>query len=402
MSDNFRAVQVSEHVYWVGAIDWTVRNFHGYLTGRGTTYNAYLILADKITLVDTVKKPFTAELLERVASVVDPGRIAYIISNHSEMDHSGGLPAVIEAVRPEKVLASANGAEALRDNLHMDHQITVVKDDQQLSLGNLDVAFVMTPMVHWPDSMISYLVQDKVLFSQDGFGMHLASSERFADELDPDVVTQEFAKYYANILLPYPGPITKILAKLDALNLPLAMIAPDHGPIWRKDLGELPAQYAKWADREPTRKAVVVFDTMWHSTELMARAVGEGLTAGGAVAKLMRLDVSHRSDVAAELLEAGALLVGSPTLNNNIFPTVADVMTYLRGLRPANLIGAAFGSYGWNDTVAQQLNDMLAEMKVEIVSEPISVKYVPDEQGLARCRQLGQSVANRLKQVCKG
>jgi flavorubredoxin len=402
MTDTFRAVQVSEHVYWVGAIDWTVRNFHGYLTGRGTTYNAYLILADKIALVDTVKKPFTGELLERVASVIDPRRIAYIISNHSEMDHSGGLPAVIEAVRPDKVFASANGARALRDNLHMDHQITVVKDDQQLSLGNVDVTFLMTPMVHWPDSMISYLGQDKVLFSQDGFGMHVASSERFADELDQDVVTQEFAKYYANILLPYPGPMAKILAKLAGLNLPLAMIAPDHGPIWRKDLGGLPARYAKWAAREPTRKAVVVFDTMWHSTELMARAVGEGLAAGGAVAKLMRLDVSHRSDVASELLEAGALLVGSPTLNNNVFPTVADVMTYLRGLRPANLIGAAFGSYGWNDTVTQQLNDMLAEMKVEIVSEPLSVKYVPDKQDLARCRQLGELVANRLKQVCKG
>ncbi len=402
MSDNFRALQVSEHVYWVGAIDWPVRNFHGYLTGRGTTYNAYLILADKITLVDTVKKPFTGELLERVASVVDPGRIAYIISNHSEMDHSGGLPAVIEAVRPDKVFASANGANALQDHLHLDHQITVVKDDQQLSLGNLDVTFLMTPMVHWPDSMISYLAQDKLLFSQDGFGMHLASAERFADQLDQDVVTQEFAKYYANILLPYPGPVSKILTKLAELNLPLAMIAPDHGPIWRTDLDGLRAQYAKWAAREPTRKAVVIFDTMWHSTELMARAIGEGLAAGGAVARLMRLDVNHRSDVAAELLEAGALLVGSPNLNNNIFPTVADVMTYLRGLRPANLIGAAFGSYGWNNTATQQLNNMLAEMKVEIVSEPVSVKYVPDEQALARCRQLGELVATALKEMCKG
>jgi len=402
MSDNFRAVQVSEHVYWVGAIDWTVRNFHGYLTGRGTTYNAYLILADKITLVDTVKKPFTGELLERVASVVDPGQIAYIISNHSEMDHSGGLPAVIEAVRPDKVFASANGAKALQDHLHLDHQITVVKDDQQLSLGNLDVTFLMTPMVHWPDSMISYLAQDQMLFSQDGFGMHLASTERFADQLDQDVVTQEFAKYYANILLPYPGPVSKILTKLAGLSLPLAMIAPDHGPIWRTDLDELQAHYAKWAAREPTRKAVVIFDTMWHSTELMARAIGEGLAGGGAVARLMRLDVSHRSDVAAELLEAGALLVGSPNLNNNVFPTVGDVMTYLRGLRPANLIGAAFGSYGWNNTATQQLNNMLTEMKVEIVSEPVSVKYVPDEQGLARCRQLGQLVATALKKMCKG
>lgn len=401
MSDNFRALQVSEHVYWVGAIDWPVRNFHGYLTGRGTTYNAYLILADKITLVDTVKKPFTGELLERVASVVDPGQIAYIISNHSEMDHSGGLPAVIETVRPDKVFASANGAKALQDHLHMDHQITVVKDDQQLSLGNLDVTFLMTPMVHWPDSMISYLAQDQLLFSQDGFGMHLASTERFADQLDQDVVTQEFAKYYANILLPYPGPVSKILTKLAELNLPLAMIAPDHGPIWRTDLDRLRAQYAKWAAREPTRKAVVIFDTMWQSTELMARAVGEGLAAGGAVAKLMRLDVSHRSEVAAELLEAGALLVGSPNLNNNVFPTVADVMTYLRGLRPANLIGAAFGSYGWNNTATQQLNNMLTEMKVEIVSEPVSVKYVPDEQALARCRQLGELVATALKEICK-
>jgi len=385
MSGVFKAARVTDHVYWVGAIDWAIRDFHGYLTSRGSTYNAYLILADKITLVDTVKRPFREEMLSRIASVIDPGDITYIISNHSEMDHSGCLPEVIQAVKPEKVFASVMGANALAEHFHLDREIVAVKDGESISLGNMNLSFVETRMLHWPDSMFTYLAEDGVLFSQDAFSMHLASSERFDDEISDDILNYEAARYFANILLPLSTPVSKLLEKVGGLDITMRIVATDHGPIWRKDVNRIVELYSRWAAQKPTKKAVVAYDTMWQSTAMMARAIGEGLKAGGADAKLMPLRACHRSDVAAEILDAGALLVGSPTLNNNLFPTVADALTYLKGLKPRNLIGAAFGSYGWSGEAVGQVEDVLRGMKVDLIGESIKVKYVPDDEALAQC-----------------
>ncbi|MDY7010632.1 MAG: flavodoxin domain-containing protein [Planctomycetota bacterium] len=396
MSAVFKAVKVTDNVYWVGAIDWAVRDFHGYSTRRGTTYNAYLILADKVTLVDTVKSPFRDELLARIASVVEPKKIDYIISNHAEMDHSGCLPQVIEAVRPEKVFASAMGVKALADHFGTDGQITSVKDGESLCLGNLNISFVETRMCHWPDSMVSYLHEDELLFSQDAFGMHLASSERFADEIDDAILQFEAARYYANILLPLSPFVAKTLQKAGNLGLPFSIVAPDHGPIWRKGPERIIESYARWAGQERTNKAVVVYDTMWGSTAAMARVIGDGLAAGGAAVKLMPMGSSHRSDVAAEMLDAGALLVGAPTMNNTLFPTLADVLTYLKGLKPKGMVGAAFGSFGWSGEAVKDIVAYLEDMDVEIVGEPMKVKYVPNEAELGRCRQLGLQIAQTL------
>jgi flavorubredoxin len=397
MNAPFEAVQISEHVHWVGAIDWTIRDFHGYLTNRGSTYNAYLILADKITLVDTVKEPFQGELLSRIASIVDPGDIDYIISNHSEMDHSGCLPQVIQAVKPEKVFASAIGARTLKDHFHLGREIAAVKDGERLQLGNLNLTFLETRMLHWPDSMMSYLAEDELLFSQDGFGMHLASGERFADQVEDWILDHEAAKYYANILLPYSPLITRLLKRVTELDVAIKFIAPDHGPVWRGDSHRIVDLYARWAEQRPTRKAVVVYDTMWGSTDRMARAVGDGIVSAGGAARLMPLHSAHRSDVATEILDAGALLVGSPTINNGIFPTVADVLSYLKGLKPRNLLGAAFGSFGWSGEAVGLIREILDQMKAQPVGEDIKLKYVPDREALARCHALGVSVAEELK-----
>jgi len=395
----FKAVKISECVYWVGAIDWTIREFHGYSTHRGSTYNAYLILADKPTLIDTVKAPFQSELLARISSVINPQDIAYIVSNHTEMDHSGCLSEIIQAVQPEKVFASVMGAKALHQHFTLPQELVAVKSGDELSLGNKTLAFMETRMLHWPDSMFTYLKEDRLLFSQDGFGMHLASEQRFADELDEGVLNYEAATYFANILLPYANLITALLDKVKAAGLEIDIIAPDHGPIWRKNLSNILDNYRTWAEQKPTNKAIVLYDTMWHSTERMARAVEEGLREGGAQVKVMSMNASHRSDVAYEILEAGALVVGSPTLNNNIFPTMADVLTYLKGLRPKNLVGAAFGSYGWSGESALHLNELLKEMKVEIVADPVKSQYVPSEDILAQCHTVGVKVAHRLKEV---
>jgi flavorubredoxin len=401
MSGVFKAARVTDHVYWVGAIDWAIRDFHGYLTSRGSTYNAYLILADKITLVDTVKRPFREEMLSRIASVIDPGDITYIISNHSEMDHSGCLPEVIQAVKPEKVFASVMGANALAEHFHLDREIVAVKDGESINLGNMNVSFVETRMLHWPDSMFTYLAEDGVLFSQDAFSMHLASSERFDDEISDDILDYEAARYFANILLPLSSAVVKCLEKMRSLDITMRIVATDHGPIWRKDVNRIVELYSRWAAQKPTKKAVVAYDTMWQSTAMMARAIGEGLKAGGADAKLMPLRACHRSDVATEILDAGALLVGTPTLNNNLFPTVADALTYLKGLKPRNLIGAAFGSYGWSGEAVGQVEDVLRGMKVELVGESIKAKYVPDDEALARCYSQGMLVAEKLRELCQ-
>lgn len=397
MKSPYRAVKVTDDVWWVGAIDWNIREFHGYRTPRGSTYNAYLIMADKITLVDTVKAPFREEMMARIADVVDPGRIDYIVSDHSEMDHSGCLPEVIEAVRPEKVIASAVGSKTLRELFPLTTEITAVKDGETLSLGNRTLTFMETRMLHWPDSMFAYLNEEKLLFSQDGFGMHFASQERFDDQIDPAILEYEAATYYANIILPYSPLVLKLLDKVTAAGLSFKMIAPDHGPVWRRDIGGIIGRYARWAAQKPTAKAVVVYGTMWHSTEKMARAIGEGLAAGGLRVKLMSMDHVHRSDVVYELLGAGALAVGSSTLNNNMLPAMADVMTYLRGLKPQNLVGAAFGSYGWSGESVRQLEEILTGMKVDLAGEGIRVKNVPDAAVLARCYELGLGMAQRVK-----
>jgi flavorubredoxin len=396
MSKTFKAVKISDRVHWVGAIDWAIRDFHGYSTERGSTYNAFLVMADKITLIDTVKAPFRGELLSRISSVVDPASISYIVSNHAEMDHSGCLEEVIEAVRPEKVFASVMGVKALKDHLHLDREIVGVKDGESLSLGDRQLTFTETRMIHWPDSMFSYLSDDDVLFSQDGFGMHLATAERFADEIPDDVLEFEGARYFANILLPFAPLVEKLLEKVAALGITPEIIAPDHGPIWRDDLEKILGYYSRWSAQKPGRKAVIVYDTMWGSTDKMARAIAEGVAAGGSAVKVMPLKSCHRSDVAGELLDAGALIVGSPTLNNNIFPSVADVMTYLKGLKPANKIGAVFGSYGWSGEATVQLKRILEGMGIDMAGEIMKVKYVPGDEVLEDCFDLGREIAGRL------
>lgn len=394
-----KAVKVTDRVWWVGAIDWSLRDFHGYATGRGSSYNAYLVLGDKVTLVDTVKAQFKDEMMARIASIIDPTKIAYIISNHSEMDHSGCLPDIIKEVKPKKVYASLNGVKTLRDQFEFKDEIAAVKDGEVLNLGGLDFRFYETKMLHWPDSMISYIEQEKILFSQDGFGMHMASSQRFDDELSWNVMEYELKKYYANILTPYSSFVEKLLARLGKLNLDIKYVAPDHGPIWRKDFSKVLELYTKWSVQRPTRKAVIIYDTMWKSTEKMAQHINEGLLSTGAETRLMPLSKFHRSDVATELIDVGAFLVGSPTINNQMFPTVADVLTYVKGLRFKNIIGTSFGSYGWGGEAVKLVKSELEAMGVDIVCEPVSVRYVPKKEDIEACFGLGASVGRKLCEI---
>ena len=405
MVHGFRAHQISEHVYWVGAIDWELADFHGYATERGSTYNAYLILAEKITLIDTVKAPFRDELIGRISDVINPEKIDYIISNHSEMDHTGALADIVKLTKPEKVFATKKGVAELNAHFDLDFTIEEVGEGDSLSLGNMDVHFTDTRMVHWPDSMFTYLDADGgILFSNDAFGMHLAGNERYVDEVDPCIVNYEAAKYYANIIWPSSATVLKVLKKVAKMEKPIGLIAPDHGPIWRKDIDSILEKYEAWASQDKRAKAVLVYDTMWGSTQKMARPILEGLLEGGIEVVMLPLSKATRADLATEMLTASTLVVGSPTLNAGMFPSIADVLVYLQGLKPKThkLNAAIFGSYGWSPGAAKHITPLLEAMGMNIISDPMVTTWVPKSEIMETCYTYGLELAGKIKEDLEG
>ena len=382
--DVMKAIEMKKGIYWVGAIDWDLRNFHGYLTQRGSTYNAYLIIDEKVTLIDTVKQYKKDEMLQRIRSVIDPSKIDYVISNHVEMDHSGALPAVMDIVPEATLVTSPNGEKGLKRHYKKDWNFKVIQSGETLNIGKNNLQFVLTPMVHWPDNMLTYLPEEKILFSNDAFGQHLATNERFDDEYPVDVVFQEAEKYYANIVLPYGNQVNKALEA--AAGLDIGMIAPSHGIIWRKHISEIFSRYKKWAANETEKKAVIIYDTMWGSTLQMAETVMDCFDEAGYRTKLCNLQHHHISDVITDIIDAEYICIGSPTLNNNILPTVASFMCYLKGLAPKGRKAIAFGSYGWGGQSVGILSGMLEEMKME-VAESHRIQYIPEDSDLDELRE---------------
>ena len=391
-----KPLEIAKDIYWVGAVDWNIRDFHGYSTYEGSTYNAYLIVDKKITLIDTVKKEFADDLIGKVSQVVDPKKIDYVISNHTEMDHSGGLARVMHRIGEDKPLyCSKMGHKNLARHFPQKWNYQPVEDGGSLSLGKRTLTFMETRMLHWPDSMFSYLNEDKILFSSDAFGQHYAGLERFDDQIG-EAIMPHAKKYFANILLLYSPLILKLVDKVTKMGLALDMICPDHGIIWRQEPSKIINAYVEWSKQEPRRKALVIYDTMWHSTEMMAGAIVGALGQEGVAAKPMHLRSWHRSDIITEVLDAGAIIVGSPTLNNGLFPTVSDFLTYMKGLKPINKIGAAFGSYGWSGESVKLINQELEAMKFEVVDPGVKIQYVPDEKGIESCYALGRKIAKSL------
>mgnify|MGYP000067338694 FL=1 len=396
MKEVFKAEQIAENVYWVGAVDWNVRNFHGYQTGRGSTYNAFLVIDEKVTLIDTVKAPFFNEMLARIRSVIDPEKIDYIISNHAEPDHSGAIVSAIEAIHPEKVFASPLGEKALRAYYGADLDLTVVKTGESVKLGKGTFSFIETKMLHWPDSMVTYLDTAKILFSQDAFGMHLAGSKLWADEYPEFVLDYEGRKYFANILNVQSAKVLDLLNALPGLNLDIAVIAPDHGPLWRKNLGWILDLYRDCAEQKPAPRALVAYSTMWHSTEKLANAIADGIRSTGVTVEVADLAVNDRSAIMTEVARSGALAFGAPTMNNQMFPAMADVLTYIKGLRPKNKLGLAFGSFGWSGEGAKQIAAELEAMNIPQPVPMFQVKYMPTEADLEKAFESGAALGRAL------
>lgn len=389
-----KATKIQDEIFWVGAIDWNLRNFHGYITPKGSTYNSYLITDEKVALIDTVKAPFSSELLERISSIIDPAKIDYIIANHVEMDHSGSLSALKKACPKAQFVADKRAADDINRHFKRNWEFKIVKTGDTLRLGKRSLSFVEVPMVHWPDSMITYCPEEKILFSNDAFGQHYASFERFDNEVSWDEIRNGAAKYYANIVFPLGGPATKALNA--ASKLEIQTIAPSHGIIWRDNVSKIVECYKGWAANITQKKAVVVYDTMWNSTELMAKAIAEGLSSGGIKTCLFNLRNTDISYIMQEILEAKAIIVGSPTLNNGMMPTVGGFLTYLKGLKPKNRIGFAFGSFGWSGGATQAIEEELKKTGIEITRTHIAMRYIPDKQEIDICFKTGEEFATRI------
>lgn len=391
------AVQLKENIYWVGAVDWKLRDFHGYVTQRGSSYNAYLVIDEKVTLIDTVKAYCAGEMVERIRSVIDPSKIDYVVCNHVEMDHSGSLPEIMSVAPNARILTSPNGEKGLAK--HYDTSQWDIKSfatGETVSLGKRSLLFNLAQMVHWPDSMVSYMPEEKILFSNDAFGQHIASSERFSDQLPHDIVIEEAAKYYANIVLPYGAQVHKLLK--EASSLAIEMIAPSHGVIFRSDIPEIVGSYGKWSNHECAEKALIVYDTMWRSTELMAYTFCDLFEDRGIPYTLMNLSRDHISDVMTVLLDARYICVGSPTLNNQMLPTVAAFLTYLKGLAPRGRSGFAFGSYGWSGQSIKQIEDILIECKIDLLTTGLKVNYIPSQTDKEELREKAESALKAVQE----
>jgi len=390
-------VSVADKIYWTGYIDWNLRNFHGYSTPSGTTYNSYLIIDEKVTLIDTVKNYGFADMLSRIKEVVDPLRIEYIISNHAEMDHSGAIGELLEFCPQAKVVCSPKGKETLERYYQKKWDFKVVNNGEVLNIGKRKLKFFLTPMVHWPDSMVTYLEEDKILFSNDAFGQHYASSERFAEEAGLDIVFREATKYYANIVMPYGNQVQEVLAAL--VKIEIERIYPSHGLIWRNktDVDTIISLYTKWSNYLSDNKALIIYDTMWHSTEKSALRLYSLIDSENISVKLCNLDITDLSDVVTDILNSKVVIFGSPILNSRVLPRMGALLTYLRGLKPKNRYGLTFGSYGWSVFGFKEFESYLKEAGIELLDSGKYFQYLPTEKDL---RGLSE-VVGKIKKILK-
>lgn len=380
MINNCKAVEIAKNIFWVGAVDWSLRNFHGYETSRGTSYNAYLILDERITLIDTAKINFVDELISRISSVIDPAKIDVIVSSHVEPDHSGALKKIAELAKDAEIFTTnPNGLKGLTAR-YGKLNYKAVKAGDKISIGERTLQFVPTPMLHWPDSMVTYCPEEKILFSNDAFGEHIATSMRFDDENNLEKILAEAKKYYANILMPFGKQAQTALKALG--DLEIKMIATGHGVIWRKNISKIIDCYKYWSGDELENRAVVVFDSMWHSTEILAQTITESFAKKNIPAAYYDLKFTPLSDIVTDIFKSKYLAVGSPTINNQMMPTVAQFLNYIKGLRPMNHKGFAFGSYGWGGQSIAQVEEELKAAGIEIILEKIRVANLPTVEQL--------------------
>jgi anaerobic nitric oxide reductase flavorubredoxin len=393
-----RSIPVSDGISWVGAIDWGLRDFHGYETPKGTTYNAYLVQgSDKVALVDTVKTPFVPEMLERIATVIDPAKIDLIVVNHVEPDHNSGLRLAMAAIPNARVVASQSGVKGVAE-YHDGLAVDAVGPDDVIDLGGKTLRFLPMPMVHWPDSMFTYCAESATLMPNDAFGQHVASAGRFAEDIGVDMAIYQLGVYFANILMPVHTQVAKAVEKLVATGWTLDVVAPSHGVIWRGDAFAAALEaYGRWTSNALEDAVVVAYATMWGSTDTLARAVADGVAQEGVGVSLYDLKVSLTADVTYDLLTAKGLLIGSPTLHKGMLFPVAGYLQWLAGLKPVDRLAAAFGSYGWSSGAVQQVEARLTEIGFTIAQDAYTQKYRPTDAEIDSAIEWGRAFARAVK-----
>lgn len=393
------ALKILPDIYSVGVVDWNLRNFHGhtYTTRRGSTYNAYLIIDEKIALIDTVYTPFSEELINNIKEVIPLEKIDYIIANHIEADHSGALPSIMPLCPKAKIFGTVKCQEGLYRHYYQNWNFQTVHTGDKLELGRRTLNFIEAPMIHWPDSMFTYCPQDSLLMPNDAFGQHFAAAERFDDQVDQCALMEEAEVYYANILWPLSSVISRKIQEIQKLNLPIKMIAPSHGIIWRKDPAKIINSYLSWSTGVTKNKAVIVYETMWGATDKMAKKIAQGLASQGIEVKLYDIAQSDRTEVITQMLTAKGFLFGSSTHDNDMLPNIAAFLEIVKGLKPKGRPVSFFGSYGWAGGALGEMQELLKDSGADLTVPGIAFKYVPDQAELEGCFEFGSKFAKLLK-----
>ena len=401
-----KAVEIKPDIFWIGAIDWAVRDFHGYVTPNGTSYNNYLILDNQVTLIDTVKHDFSRVTIENIRSLIEPSKITNIVINHIEPDHASSIDKIMELVPDATIYITDKGKKGLERHFDTSKwKFNIVKTGDTLNTGKYNLLFIETPMLHWPDSMMTYVKEAKLLISQDAFGQHIAAASRFDDEfinfesraeLDDAVVD-----YYANILMPFGQLIKTKISEIIKLGIEIDMIAPDHGVIWRKNSADIIRKYIDMADGKTSFSVAIIYDTMWHSTGHMTLPIMQGIKDEGVDCKVIKLRATPMSGAIKEFWKSRGCLIGSPTLNNILFPSLAEFLSHLRGLRPKNRIVGAFGSYGWGGGAVKEAYEEFKRMKLEVFEPGLQVLYKPSSEDEIKCYEFGREFARKVKEYHK-
>lgn len=393
--------KITDRVSWVGKTDWELKRFHGdeLSTDRGSSYNAYLVRDEKTVLIDTVWRPYDREFVSRLKETIDLHAIDYIVMQHNEVDHSGALMELMREIPDTPIYCTKKGEAILRGHYHQNWHFVNVRTGDKLSLGSVELTFIEAPMLHWPDTMFSYLSGEEILFSNDAFGQHFASESLYDDGVDEqEALMYEAMKYYANILCPFSPMVGRKVKELQAMQLPIKLICPSHGLIWRKQPALIVEKYQQWAEAYQEQRVTIAYDTMWQSTRLMAEAITDGIrdVLPAYEVKLMNAAKDDKNDILTEMFRSRAVLVGSPTVNNGYTYAIAGLLEMMKGMKLKKKLGAAFGSYGWSGEAAKQIAEHLATAGLDVSVEGYRTPWVPDEEALAQCRAFGQEFAKQL------
>lgn len=393
-------IPVKNNITWVGKIDWELRKFHGeeYSTHRGSTYNSYLVRDEKTVLVETVWTPFAKEFVQNLQKEIALDKIDYIIASHAESDHSGALPELMHLIPDTPIYCTANAVKSLKGHYHQDWNFRIVKTGDRLNIGSKEFIFIEAPMLHWPDSMFSYLTGDNVLFSNDAFGQHFATAHLFNDLVDQAELFQECLKYYANILTPFSALVDRKIKEVVSFGLPVDMICTSHGVIWRDNPLQIVTKYAEWAANYRENQVTIIYDTMWDGTRKMAEAIAGGILQADpdVTVKIYNAARSDKNDIITEVFKSKAILVGSPTINRGILSAIAGILEEIRGLGFKDKKAAAFGSYGWSGESVAMITERLREGGFTLVSDGVKEVWHPDEGSLANCVNFGKTLAQQL------